>query len=260
MSLLTYSYPVTLLILCPLVFLAGFVDSVAGGGGLISLPAYLFSGLPIHVCYGTNKIVNGCGTLCASINYFKNKCVNIKAAICGVVGALVGSTIGARLALSLSPAALQLCLLIILPIVAAVMIFNRGFGSSKLQKPLPETIFLLGSLAAGFVVGCYDGFFGPGTGMFLTLILTMALRLNLVTASGTTKFINLASNVGSSITFLMAGKISFIIAIPCLFCSMGGNFLGSKMAIKNGAKIIRPLIAVVAVLLIVHVVSDFIKV
>lgn len=260
MSFLSFSYPVTLLILCPLVFLAGFVDSVAGGGGLISLPAYIFAGIPIHICYGTNKFVNGCGTLCSSINYFRNKCVNVRAALCGAAGALVGSPLGARFALHLSPAALQVCLLVILPLVAAFMIFNRGVQTTGKRSPLKNKILMAGSFFTGLIIGCYDGFFGPGTGMFLTLILHVLLRLELITASGTTKIINLASNIGSAVTFLIAGKILFVIALPCLFCSIAGNYLGSHLAIKNGARIIRPLIAFAAVLLIVHVVSDFIKV
>lgn len=261
MNLLTYSYPVTILILCPLVFLAGVVDSIAGGGGLISLPAYVFAGLPIHICYGTNKFVNGCGTLCSSINYLRNGCVYVKAAIFGIAGALIGSSCGARLALVLSPKALQICLLVILPIVAFIMIFNRGIGSNPQGKnPLPEKMVLYGTFLAGLVVGCYDGFFGPGTGMFLTLILSSLLHFEIVKASGTTKLINLASNVGSTVMYLMAGKILFIVAIPCLFCSIAGNFLGSKLAIKNGAKIIRPIIAVVALMLIIRVISDFINI
>lgn len=260
MNFLTYSYPITLLILCPLVFLAGVVDSVAGGGGLISLPAYLFAGLPIHICYGTNKFVNGCGTFCASINYLKNKCVNVKVALFGAIGALIGSPLGAQLALHLSSDALRICLLIILPIVAVFMFFNHGNKKTESTKILKKSFLFPGAFAAGFIVGCYDGFFGPGTGMFLTLILNVILCLDLVTASGTTKIINFASNIGSAVTFLLAGKVLFIIAIPCLFCSVAGNYLGSRLAIKNGAKIIRPIIIVVAVLLIIHVISDFIKV
>ncbi len=259
MSFLTYSYPVTLLILCPLVFLAGLVDSIAGGGGLVSLPAYVFAGLPIHICYGTNKFVNGCGTFCASINYFRSGCVYLKAAAFGIVGALLGSAAGARLALVLSPKALQICLLVILPVVAAIMIFNKDVGKAAKTNDLPEKIVLPGTFAAGLTVGCYDGFFGPGTGMFLTLILSSILHFELVKASGTTKLINFASNVGSTIMYLFAGKILFIVAFPCIICSIAGNFLGSKLAIKNGAKIIRPIIAVVAVMLIVRVVSDFVK-
>ena len=255
MNLLTYSYPVTLLILCPLVFLAGIVDSIAGGGGIISLPAYIFAGLPIHISYGTNKFVNGCGTLCASVNYLKNGCVNIKAAVSGAGGALLGSAAGAHLALILSPKALHICLLVILPFVALVMICSKKKEYSAVRPELPKNVVLLGTFGAGLVVGCYDGFFGPGTGMFLTLILSSLLRFEIVKASGTTKLINLASNVGSTVMYFSAGKILFLAAVPCLICSVAGNFLGSRLAIKNGAKIIRPIIAVVSVLLIVHVIA-----
>ncbi|WP_210117815.1 sulfite exporter TauE/SafE family protein [Treponema parvum] len=260
MMFLHYSYPVTLAVLCPLIFLAGFVDSVAGGGGLISLPAYIFAGLPIHVCYGTNKFVNGFGTLCASLNYFKNNCVNARAALFGTIGALIGSNFGARTALRLSSDALKICLLVILPVVVVFMIFNRRFGFEKEKAPIKRPIFSAGALFTGLIVGWYDGFFGPGTGMFLTLILAALLHMNLLTAGGTAKVINLASNIGSAAAFLAAGKVFFMVAIPCMLCSVGGNFLGSRLAIKNGAKIIRPVIVIVSVLLIAHIVSDFLKV
>jgi uncharacterized protein len=244
-----FPYPLMLLILCPLIFLAGFIDSIAGGGGLISLPSYMLAGIPIHVCYGTNKFVSGCGTATASINYFRNRCVNVRVAVPGSVGSLIGAAAGAHLALMLSPAALQFCLLVILPVVAVFMVFNRNFGTIKPGPALPSGILMAGAFVTGLVIGCYDGFFGPGAGMFFTLVLTVCLRLNLVMASGTTKVINLASNIASAVTFIIAGKVMYTIAIPCLFCSISGNFLGSRLAIKNGARFIRPLIAAVSVLL-----------
>ena len=177
----------------------------------------------------------------------------------GIVGALIGSSCGARLALVMSPKALQICLLIILPIVAVIMIFNRGFGTEQKKAELPLKTVLIGTFFAGLTVGCYDGFFGPGTGMFLTLILSSLLHFELVKASGTTKLINFASNVGSTVMYLMAKKILFVVAVPCLICSIAGNFVGSRLAIKNGAKIIRPIIALVAIMLIIRLISDFIK-
>jgi uncharacterized membrane protein YfcA len=252
---MTNSYEITLLILCPLVFLAGFVDSIAGGGGLISIPAYIFAGVPIHNAYGTNKAAMCLGTGVSVVNYFRGKKVHYRAALAGVLGALPGSALGTMLAASLSPRALQICLMIILPGSAIFLIFHHsGFGLEKPEPPPAKTFIL--SLCIGFAIGAYDGFFGPGTGMFITLALAGLVHLELVKAAGTTRVINFASNLASMVTWFFAGKILFALAIPCMICTMAGNFLGSRLAIKIGAKFIRPVILVVAALLFIRVLTD----
>jgi uncharacterized membrane protein YfcA len=252
---MTYPYIITLLIVCPLVFLAGFVDSIAGGGGLIALPAYIFAGLPIHTAYGTNKFASCIGTGVSVVNYSRSGRVHFPAALAGVMGALPGSWLGTLLALSLSPRALQICLMIILPLVAVFVLTNKGIanetGGEQPLKPL-----LLISFFTGLVIGAYDGFFGPGTGMFITLILAGLAHLELVKAAGTTRVINFSSNAASLAVWLMGGKVLFPLALPCAACSVLGNYLGSRLAIKNGRKIIRPIIVIVAVLLFIKVIGD----
>ena len=254
---MTYSYGITLLIVCPLVFLAGFVDSIAGGGGLISLPAYIFAGLPVHTAYGTNKFASCFGTGVSVINYSRSRSVHFPAALAGVLGALPGSWMGTRLALSLSPRALLISMMVILPLAAVFVLTNRSMkDESRDEVPLKKILVI--SFLAGLVIGAYDGFFGPGTGMFLTLVLAGLAHLELVKAAGTTRVINFASNVSALIVWFFGGKILFSLAIPCMVCSVAGNFLGSKLAIKNGKKIIRPIILVVAGLLLIRVISDLI--
>ena len=256
---MVYSYGTTLLILCPLIFLAAFIDSIAGGGGLISLPAYIFAGLPIHIAYGTNKFSGTMGTATALVNYIRGRCIDFKAAIAGCLGALLGSWIGTRLALSLSPRALQICLMVLLPLVGVFIFSSRGIGN-----PFPKTqpsirVKLILSAAIGLVFGCYDGFFGPGAGMFMTLALSGLVRLELIKAVGTTKVLNFSSNIASMVTWLVNGKILFPIAIPCMFCSIAGAFLGSRMAIKIGKKFIRPVLALVAALLFIKILLDLFR-
>lgn len=251
-----YSYEITLLIVCPLVFLAGFVDSVAGGGGLISIPAYLFAGLPIHTAYGTNKLSACLGTFAAGANYLKNGKMNITAAIAGALAALPGSWLGTLLALHLSPKALQICLMVILPVVAIFTLANRRFGSSVQVNPLSSKKIALYSICTGLIIGAYDGFFGPGTGMFLILIFAGLMHIDIVEASGTAKAVNLASNLASAITFIINGKVFFALAIPAAVCAIAGNFVGSKLAIKIGSRFIRPVIAIVALLLCIKIVAD----
>ena len=251
-----YSYGITLLILCPLLFLAAFIDSVAGGGGLISLPAYVFVGLPIHSAYGTNKFPNSMGTAVAAVNYLRNGAVDFAAAIPGGIGAILGALIGTRLALSLSPRILQICLIVILPLVGVFIFTSSRFKGSSAEKIPAFRLKILLSFLIGLVCGAYDGFFGPGAGMFMTLALSGILHLDLIKAAGTTKIINLSSNLASMFTWLVNGKIIFPIAIPCTFCAMAGGFLGSRMAIKIGKRFIRLVLAFVAMLLFAKILYD----
>jgi uncharacterized membrane protein YfcA len=253
-----YPYSVTLFILCPLIFLAGFIDSIAGGGGLISLPAYIFVGLPIHSAYGTNKLPNSMGTATAMVNYFRSKSIDFSAAVPGGIGALLGSWIGTRLALSLSPRVLQICLMVILPLVGVFIFTRRGVENAAPKEPLPSKLKYFLSFAIGLACGCYDGFFGPGAGMFMTLALVGLVRLELIKAVGTTKVINFASNFASVITWFVNGKIIFPIAIPCIACSMAGGFLGSRLAVKIGTKLIRLVLALVAAMLFIKILFDLI--
>ncbi|GHU64713.1 UPF0721 transmembrane protein [Spirochaetia bacterium] len=252
---MAYSYAITLLILCPMVFLAGFVDSIAGGGGLISLPAYVFAGIPIHAAYGTNKFSMCFGTGVSVVNYFRARSIHYRAALAGVLGALPGSWLGTRLAISLSPQVLQICLAVILPLVAVFMFFRRGSMEGEGEElPHLQTFGL--SFLIGLVIGAYDGFFGPGTGMFITLALAGLVHLNLVLAAGTTRVINFSSNLASMLTWLINGSVLFSLALPCMVSAIAGNFIGSKLAIKIGAKFIKPVILIVAALLFIRVISD----
>ena len=255
---MAYSYGVTLLILCPLVFLAAFIDSIAGGGGLISLPAYIAMGIPIHTAGGTNKFSSSIGTLAAVINYIRYGSVDFPAAVSGGVFAILGAFTGTRLALSLSPYILRICLLVILPIVGIFIFTSRGLRNPAPKKPLSFRRKVITCAAIGLIFGCYDGFFGPGTGMFMTLALNFLVRLELIKSAGTTKVLNFSSNIASMFTWLANGKVLFPIAIPCMFFSVAGGFLGSRMAVKVGHKLIRLILALVSILLFAKVLLDLI--
>ena len=258
--MMAYAYEITLLILCPLIFLAAFVDSIAGGGGLISLPAYIFVGLPIHTAYGTNKFSSSLGTAMALVNYIRSGSVDFSAAAAGAIGALLGSWLGTRLALSLSPRVLQISLMVILPMVGIFILTRRSAKNSVPKNPPGFKLKLILSWAIGLTLGCYDGFFGPGTGMFMTLALSGLIRLELIKAVGTTKIINFTSNIVSMATWLVNGKILFPVAVPCMICAIAGGFLGSRMAIKIGKSFIRPVLALVAALLFIKIFIDVIRI
>lgn len=252
-----YSYEVVLLIVCPFIFCAGFVDAVAGGGGLIALPAYLFAGLPIHMAYGTNKFASSIGTTVATIKFFKSGNIKIKPALLAAMFALIGSGFGAQLAVLLSEKYLQYCLIIISPIVAIVLLFNKGFGVELEDKDIPKIkVYLLSSII-GLMIGAYDGFFGPGTGTFLVIAFTSLCGFNLITATGNAKVVNLASNIAAVVVFLLNGKIMFAVGIPAAICAVAGSYLGAHFAIKKGAKVIKPIIIVVIIMLFIKVLTSF---
>ena len=173
-----------MLILFACVFLGGLVDSIAGGGGLITLPAYYAVGIPAHMALGTNKFANSIGTLTALLR----------------------------------------------SVLLAAMV---GFGT-----------------------GMYDGFFGPGAGTFMTLLFNSVLGLGIIKACGTTKVVNLASNVGALITYGMNGNVLVGIGIKCTIFAILGSWFGSGLALKNGAKIVRPIMIVAMLLLLLKIASD----
>lgn len=252
-----YSYEIMLLIICPLVFCAGFIDAVAGGGGIISLPAYIFAGVPIHIAYGTNKFANCIGTCTASIKFFKSGNIKLKPALLSAFGALIGSWFGAQLVLLLDEKYLKYSLMMILPIVAVFLLFNRQFGSQDDIREIPKNKIYILSIIIGLIIGAYDGFFGPGTGTFLVLAFTSFLGFNLITASGNAKIVNLSSNFAALIAYALNGKVLFTVGIPAAACAIAGNYLGAYFAIKGGSKIIKPIILVVVAMLFFKVIIDF---
>ncbi|NFH70723.1 sulfite exporter TauE/SafE family protein [Clostridium botulinum] len=246
-----------LLIICPLVFLAGIIDAVAGGGGIISLPAYIFAGIPIHMAYGTNKFASCIGTSISSIKFFRSGNIKIKSALLSAAGALIGSWFGAQIVLLLNEKYLNYCLIIILPIVSLFLLFNRNFGVKNKKQLSNKKLYIL-SFIIGLLLGAYDGFFGPGTGTFLVICFTGILGFNLITASGNAKIVNLASNFSALIAYILGGKVMFSIGIPAAVCAIAGNYLGAHLAIKNGDKIIKPIIFVAIGLLFIKVIFDLI--
>ena len=245
-------YVTSLLIICPLVFAAGFVDAIAGGGGLISLPAYLFAGVPSHMAIGTNKLAMSIGTATASANYIKAKKVDFSIAIWSVIGALMGAAMGSRIALLISDKALTMMMLGALPVVAIFILTRKELRSDEIEpKEMGRTRFVITCLAIGLFIGMYDGMIGPGTGTFMILAFTSLLGLDLVTSSGCAKLSNLASNVASLLVFAVSGQINFSLGIPAAICTTAGAFIGSKLAIKGGSKYIRIIIFLVLAMLFV---------
>jgi len=232
------------LIICPLVFLGGFVDSIAGGGGLISLPAYLIAGLPAHAAIGTNKISSAMGTTLTTWKFWKQGYIKLKLSILCAVFALMGSTCGANLALLVSDRYFKIILLVILPLTAFYVFKSKSMDTGG-KEPLSPSKTALIAAAAAFIIGIYDGFYGPGTGTFLLLILTGIAHMDLNSAAGTTKVINLSTNIAALVTYLINGKVYLAMGLIAGVFGIAGNWLGTKCFTKNGAKIVKPIIFVV---------------
>ncbi len=248
MRMAPFEYSVwTIAFICAGVFIASLVDAIGGGGGLISVPVYLVAGLPAHQALGTNKLSASIGTAASAFRYAKNGCVNWRLALPAVAFALAGAHLGTRLQLMVDERYIKYLLIAVLPVVAVVM-----FKQKQLPEEPGKTAPWLQQLivwAASLIIGVYDGFYGPGTGTFLLLVYCHLARLDVRTSSGTVKFINLASNIGAMITSLAAGQVLVPVGIVAAFFSVAGHYIGAGLTIKNGAKIVRPFILAVLVLL-----------
>ena len=238
----------TYLLVCPLVFLAGFIDSIAGGGGLISLPAYYLAGLPPALAAGTNKMGAFMGTAVATGKYAMGGHMPWRLGIAALLGSLPGSFLGAQLLQILPQQYVKIGVLAALPIIAAVVLFNKD--SLKPRQRVPQGFSMPACFAIGLIVGAYDGLIGPGTGTFLQLMFVGFIGMEALNASGAARLVNLFSNIGALISLMLQGQVLYALALPAAAFGMAGNLLGSTLAIRRGAPFIRALLICVLVLLI----------
>lgn len=243
------------LIVCPLVFLGGFVDSIAGGGGLISLPAYLIVGLPAHFAIGTNKLSSAMGTTLTTWRFWREGYIRPRLSLLCAVFALIGSAAGANLALLVADRVFKIILLCILPLTALYVFRSKSLDAAG-RAPLSAGRTAAVACALALVLGVYDGFYGPGTGTFLILTLTGLAHMGLNDAAGTTKAINLSTNVAALVTYLMNGRVLLPLGLTAGLFGIAGNWLGARSFSKNGAKLVKPLIGVVLSVFFVRTLWD----
>ena len=247
----------TYFIVCPLLFLAGFVDAIGGGGGLISLPAYLLAGLPMHQAIATNKLSSACGTTLATLRFIKNGIVNLRFAIPSVISAIIGSSIGAKLSLLTDEGLMENLLFIVLP-TAAFIVLNKKLFNDKEEGTLKlnRSTYLV-AIVAAFIIGMYDGFYGPGTGTFLIIAFTVWGKMNVSTANAQAKIINLTTNLTSLTIFLFNGQVLFSLGLAGAVCNMIGGYLGAGLVMQKGSKIVKPVILFVLFLLFLKILGIF---
>ena len=234
---------ITFLIVCPLVFLAGFIDSIAGGGGLVSLPAYMIAGLPAHNAIATNKLSSSMGTTVSTIRLSLAGHIPWKEAWVYVICAIGGSTLGAHLALMVPERSFKIVMLVVIPLTALYLILYKP--TAKEKEPLPRRQMVLRAGIIALLIGMYDGFYGPGTGTFLILLLTSLAHYKLGQANGITKAINLSSNLTALVVYVLNGRVIWLLGLAAGICNMLGNYLGISVFQKKGSRIVTPIMLTV---------------
>lgn len=247
---------ITYLIICPLVFLAGFIDAIAGGGGLISLPAYIISGLHVHNAIATNKLSSMMGTTIATAKYIKSSFVPWKYVVPAVLAAFIGSSTGSSIALLVNDRAFKLLMLLIIPFVAYHVIRTKSFSDSAPEITGPKAYLLVVGIA--LAVGLYDGFYGPGTGTFLILLLTGIVHMKLTSANGLCKIINLTTNVSAFAVFLLHGAVMIKLGLIAGAFNIAGNYLGATLFTRDSARFTRPVILIILTIFFVKIITEFI--
>ncbi|MEL3962765.1 TSUP family transporter [Lysinibacillus endophyticus] len=236
-------------------FLAAFIDSVVGGGGLIALPALLFTGLSPSAAVATNKLAGSMGSLTSTITFYKSGKIDLKpiAKLFPIV--FIASMIGAWIVHLMDPTLLKPLMLIMLALVAVYTIFKKDWGNISTYKKLTKKKYI-GYIFLVSAIGFYDGFLGPGTGSFL-IFSFLLIGFDFLKAAGNAKFLNFASNIGALVMFLMLGQINFIYGFTMGVAQIIGAIVGSKFAIKRGTNYVRVLFIVVTISLLAKNTYDY---
>jgi uncharacterized membrane protein YfcA len=232
---------------------AGFVDSIAGGGGLITVPVLLSVGLGPQETLGTNKLQATFGSGSAAWHYAAAKTVPIKDCVRGFLFSLLGAALGALVVQQLDPSFLRGAIPFLLIAVALYTLFKPQLGAVDLHPRMAHFTF---DLLFGLLIGFYDGFFGPGTGTFWTMAYMLGLGFNMARATGYTKVMNFASNLSSLAFFLLGGKVYFGAGLVMGIGQLAGARIGAKMVIAKGTRFIRPIFIAVVLALTIKLAYD----
>ena len=251
--------PGPLAVLSALVFFAGVVDALAGGGGLITLPAYLAFGLNPLLVLGTNKLASSIGTVASCVNYQRRHRLDLRGLAPAAAAAVVGSWLGARAATRLGPEAIRALLLAALPVLTVFLLSRRDFGAvDDSGRHKPAALKRRGSLIS-FPIGVYDGFFGPGTGTFFALSLVRFCGYELLGATTRAKFLNLVTNLAALAAFAYAGRVDWRLGLSMGAASLCGHYTGSRLGLRGGARTIRPVVAAVCAALFAKLLFDALR-
>lgn len=227
--------------------LAGFIDSIAGGGGLIGIPVLLLSGLPPINALATNKVQGMAGSFTASITMIKKGVVDFKKIWFAALMSFMGATLGTICVHYIDVSVLDILVPIVLIMIGLYFLLVPNIGDVEKKPRMEEKLFNT-SVVPG--IGFYDGIFGPGTGSFFSLS-NIALRgQQIITATGNAKVFNFASNIAAVVVFIVSGKVVWLVGGVMIAGQILGAYLGSLMVIKNGSKLIRPLVVIMCFLMV----------
>lgn len=238
---------ITILIVLGLVgLLAGFVDAIAGGGGLIAVPALLAAGLPPVTAFGTNKVQSIIGTAIAANTYWRKGFVSLRSLAVAIPLTFIGAFCGALAVKAIDTALLSYTVPIALIGIAIYFAFAPRLTDEDSHARLGFAVF---APVMGFVIGFYDGILGPGTGSFLTMGFVTLFGLGVTRAAGHTKVLNFTSNLGALALFIPSGDVVWPAALAMAIGQLIGGYLGALTGIRFGARLIRPMVVVISVVL-----------
>jgi hypothetical protein len=250
---------IELIYLCAFAFLAGFIDAVAGGGGLVQVPALfvLMPTVPAATLLGTNKFASIWGTLLATFQYSRQVPMEWRATLPTCAAAIVFGFIGARTVAHVPAEFLRPLVLVLLVGVLIYTLWRKDFGALHAPKLTHPQQFWAG-LATGSVIGFYDGFFGPGTGSFLIIAFVGVFGFSFLAASASAKAVNVITNGAALAYFVTHGHVLYAIAAPMALCNVAGSFAGTRLALKLGSRFVRAVFLVVVSALLVRYAWDVI--
>ena len=233
---------------------AGFVDSIAGGGGMITLPALLAAGLPPHYALGTNKLQSSFGSLAAALRYRAAGIVRFRDLIPGIAATAAGACAGSLAVGAMDSGLLRILIPVLLLAILAFLAIKPGFGLRTQERKVGRLAFWI---VAGLCLGFYDGFFGPGTGTFWAMALVGLAGLDMRGATAHTKVVNFTSNLVSLAVFLAAGSVLATIGVAMGLAEAAGALAGSRMVLKRGALFVRAVTLAVTGAMVVYIVLRY---
>lgn len=233
--------------------IAGFIDAIAGGGGLITIPALLSVGVPPAAALATNKLQGSFGTAMATITFWRAGQIQVRPMLFTVACVFVGSALGTVLVRHVGAGFMAALIPPLLVAIALYFLLSPRVGDVAARARLSLPAF---SLTIGVAVGFYDGFFGPGTGSFFALGCVALLGMNMRQATANTKLLNFTSNVVSLGVFALGGQILWAVGLSMALAQVAGSYLGSKAAIRFGARLVRPLLVIVCLAMTIRLVAN----
>jgi hypothetical protein len=246
-----------IILLCIAGFVAAFVDSIAGGGGLITVPAFMLTGLPTHMVLGTNKFSATAGSFTSSLKFIKSGKANFKLLKYLIPFTFLGSMLGVRAVLNIDQKFLNGLVLILIMFIGIYTLFSKSLGlKDKFQGLTKKNVFY--GIILAFSLGFYDGFFGPGTGSFLVFGFISIFGFNFLASSANARILNFTSGITALVLFALSGKINYTLGIPVAISMVIGARMGTAVALNKGSKLIKPIFVTMSLAVAVKMLIDIV--